>query len=173
MKDVHAETDRLIIRPWKPDECEWYVEHVDDKILRWTNEPEYVDPETWEAARLAQESSDEVRRSAITRRDDGTLLGNIGVRRNAASMEIFYWVGSEHRGHGVATEALVALSLATEEDYGLPLELRIGPNNFVSRNVAEKAGYRFAGYRDSCENCADEKGRVAVYRRLAPPPSTI
>ena len=165
MNEVHAESARLIVRPWKPDEVDWYIEHVDEKVLRWTNEPLYLDPEQWETARRLQEGSDEVRTAAITLRSDGELVGNIGVRRRERAMEISYWVASTHRGHGFASEALDAVSGVTEEEYGMPLELRIGPNNFASRTVAELAGYRFAGYRDSCDRCADEKGRVAVYRR--------
>lgn len=84
---------------------------------------------------------------AITRRDDGLLIGAIGLEIHLQHQraEVGYWIGREYWGNGYATEALRAVL-----DYGFSLGLqRIWAEHFAhnpaSGRVLQKAGMRHEG----------------------------
>lgn len=78
---------------------------------------------------------------------------------------ISYWVASEQRGKGYASEALAEMTrLAVESGWGRPIELEIHTENEGSIRTAKRAGYVFHEMRATCNACADETGRSAIYR---------
>ena len=85
---------------------------------------------------------------AIERREDGALVGAIGLRMERAHdrAELGYWIGVPYWGHGYATEAARAVVRYGFETEGLN---RIFAFHFVSNpasgRVLEKIGMRKEG----------------------------
>lgn len=83
---------------------------------------------------------------AIREREGGPLLGIVGWRR--AHGDIGYWLGAPHRGRGLMTEAVVAVTDWLALELGLTeiaWECVVG--NAASVAVARKAGFTFTGER--------------------------
>ncbi len=95
------------------------------------------------------------------------LVGKLGVEMHPESVELSYWIAAPFRGRGLATELLRAATEWAALSGPAVIELRIHPGNTASIGVAERVGYRFFGFECSCESCADDQGRVAVYRFVA------
>lgn len=76
--------------------------------------------------------------------DDGALLGCTGlshVDRSVNLANLGYWVGTPHRGRGVAsTAALLAARMGFEQLGFTRLEIVVLAHNLASRRVAEKLG---------------------------------
>jgi RimJ/RimL family protein N-acetyltransferase len=159
--DVH--TNRLLLRPWAEADAAWYVGAIDEEILHWTREPDDLTVEDWIAC-LPDVQSGRSQSAAIT--SDTALVGNMTVTQRRHAVEISYWISAEARGMGYASEALSATTDWVSDNLGpIPLYLEISPDNAASIAVAKRTGYTFSEYRLSTDRCADDLGRVAVYRR--------
>lgn len=158
--------ERVVLRPWRPEEASWYVAARDEEIFRWTTEPPDLTEEDVRTAMAAQADSPAVAGFAIAGPDD-ELLGNLAVERSAPEVaQVSYWVAPAARGRGAASEGVRLASEWAFRELGVSrLELEIHPDNLASRRVGERAGYRLAGWRRSCQSCAGPDGMVVVYRR--------
>lgn len=81
---------------------------------------------------------------------DGAVIGDIGIegiqRGPVLSGRAGYLVDREHRGRGIATEALRRLTLIAFGEMGLHrLEAGVLVSNVASQRVLEKAGFRRVG----------------------------
>ena len=86
---------------------------------------------------------------AITSKNDGALLGVAGLVPHAAAetVELGYWLGQRHWGHGFATEAAQAITRYAFEELGLPrLISGCFVENVGSRRVLAKIGFEETGY---------------------------
>ena len=103
----------------------------------------------------------------------GAAVGGIGYERGSDierySAEIGYWLGEEHWGRGIATEALERLThhLLVDEQvlrlFALPLA-----DNAASIRVLEKAGYEREGLlRSSCVKYGRPRDQL-LYARVNP-----
>jgi RimJ/RimL family protein N-acetyltransferase len=73
---------------------------------------------------------------------DGEVAGSISSWSNDGEREVTYWLGREHWGKGIATQALREfLELETER----PLHAAAAADNVASRRVLEKCGFRVVG----------------------------
>jgi RimJ/RimL family protein N-acetyltransferase len=70
---------------------------------------------------------------------DGTVAGNIGSWEQDGHRLLGYWVGREHWGRGVATEALAQF---VGEVTARPLYAHVAVHNVGSIRVLEKCGFR-------------------------------
>ena len=70
---------------------------------------------------------------------DGEVAGNVGSWEQDGERDVGYWVGREHWGKGVATEALRAFLSVLEER---PLFAYVVEHNVGSIRVLEKNGFR-------------------------------
>jgi RimJ/RimL family protein N-acetyltransferase len=70
---------------------------------------------------------------------DGTVAGNIGSWHQDGQQLLGYWVGREHWGRGVATEALGQF---LGEVPTRPLYAHVAVHNVGSARVLEKCGFR-------------------------------
>lgn len=78
----------------------------------------------------------------------GSLLGSVAVGLVEGGT-VGYWLRSEARGHGVMTEAVVAVVAWAEREHGLRrLQLTTHPGNVASQRVAERAGFVRTGIID-------------------------
>ena len=72
---------------------------------------------------------------------DGEVAGNIGSWSEDGVRLVGYWIGKEHWGKGVATQALTAfLQLVTER----PVYAHVARHNVGSIRVLEKCGFTLA-----------------------------
>lgn len=81
---------------------------------------------------------------------DGRAVGGVGLELmtdvNCRSAEIGYWLGTEHWGRGIATEAVTLVSDWAFSAFGLVRIFALPfAGNRASRRVLEKAGYALEG----------------------------
>ena len=70
---------------------------------------------------------------------DGQVAGTIGSWLQEGERLVGYWIGKEHWGKGVATQALAAfLDIVTER----PVRAHVAKHNAGSIRVLEKCGFR-------------------------------
>ncbi|OGM41353.1 acetyltransferase [Aspergillus bombycis] len=98
-----------------------------------------------------------------SRREDNIAIGSIGLKARDdvyyRTMEIGYWVGQDHWGKGIATEAISAMTAWAFENFAhvLKLEAEVYDGNEASQKVLVKAGYQFEGRR---RKAVEKKGVV-------------
>lgn len=155
-----VETERLVLRPWKPDDAVQLREALAESVahllpwIPWAT----AEPPTQEQTEALLETWLEQRRSganiiyAAFDAATGRLVGGIGLyaRVGPGALEIGYWLRTSEAGRGLATEATRALtaagfSLADVET----LEIHTDPDNRPSRRVPEKLGYTLVEVRRS------------------------
>jgi len=80
-------------------------------------------------------------------RESGALIGGIGWRdAGADEVELGYWLGADHRGVGLATEAArAALEAAFETTGAATVKACCRPINPASRGVLERCGFQWSG----------------------------
>ena len=89
---------------------------------------------------------------------DGHVVGNVVSFERSGKREIGYWIGREHWGKGIATEALAQfLPLVTER----PLYAVVARPNAASIRVLEKCGFTYEG---RIEGAPDEPAPLCLCR---------
>jgi RimJ/RimL family protein N-acetyltransferase len=127
----------------------------DDTLFEYMRDPESVwmaaftsedpsDRAAFDAWRSRNQSNDEVTMRAIT--CDGELVGSIASFVVDGDTEISYWIGREHWGQGIASQAL-AMFLSEVADR--LIRARAASDNIASRRVLEKAGFVVIGTEES------------------------
>jgi ribosomal-protein-alanine N-acetyltransferase len=125
--------------------------------------------EAWIAKQTARAENDQGVPFAITRREDGALMGDIGLVVDFTNerAEIGYWIGVPFWGHGYGTEAARAViaygfgTLGLNRIFGI-----IFTRNAASGRVLEKAGMKFEGVHRKHDKKWGELLDVAVYAIL-------
>lgn len=136
----------IILRRWREEDAERYVDARDEDVLRWTTEPRVLTAAAVKTAIQQNEQTPAFISMAIT--EYGTVIGNIALRSDGfdSAGEISYWLAPEGRGKGAATAAVrLFCSWAFET---LPLDrlwLKTFPGNVRSQATAERAGFRRTG----------------------------
>ncbi len=155
--------DGLALRPWRSSDAPALAAAwSDDAIATWL-----APPATSVAAAARWIDGWSARRDAGVALDlvidvDGTVAGELGwssfdPRRRAAL--VGYWVGPDHRGHGLAARVLRATSAWFFETLsGEALIAQCSPRNAASVRTAERAGYVHVG---------DQGGSAVYVRRRA------
>lgn len=154
MEPVTLTSERLLLRPFTPDDAEEVRAAVQDpQIRRWIPLPDpygiaeardfvgrYV-PEAWR--------DDTEYTFAVRPRDraDGPLLASVSLHHpRAGTWEVGFYTVREHRGNGYATEATRTLAHWAFTTLGCTrLEWRAEVGNTASRLVAEKTGFTLEG----------------------------
>jgi RimJ/RimL family protein N-acetyltransferase len=157
MEPTTLTTERLILRPFEPDDTEAvHTACQDPDIPRWTSVPS---PYTQEhaAAFTGQTSpdgwrTDRIYNFAVTTAGDGRLVGAMGLvrlellRPPERQAELGYWTAKEARRHGYTAEAALAVAHWAFRDLGVErLEWLAEAGNAGSRAVALKTGFRMEG----------------------------
>jgi RimJ/RimL family protein N-acetyltransferase len=157
MEPITLTTDRLVLRPFTPDDAAAvHAACQDPEIPRWTPVPspytnehaeEFVGvvcPDGWR--------NDTVYNLAVTTKDGGRLVGAMALVRLAElgapqrQAELGYWTAKEMRGLGYTVEAARAVARWAFEGLGVErLEWCAEAGNAGSRAVALKAGFRMEG----------------------------
>ena len=147
-------TERLILRPFRMADAADVQRLAGDyavaaTTLRIPHPYEDGMAEQWIATLEPAFEKREHIALAITVREDGALLGAVGLTPDVAnqSAELGYWIGKPYWGQGYATEAARALVRFGFERLGLN---RIYAHHFAhnpaSGRVLQKAGLSYEGY---------------------------
>jgi RimJ/RimL family protein N-acetyltransferase len=161
------ETARLVLRPYKRADLAFVPSLIGDwEVSRWLSRAPY--PYTMQDARHWLSLSRRIRwwrrglPYVITRRDDGAVMGGIGVSFD--DNEIGYWLGQAYWRQGYATEAVKGISDYVFANFGLDhLWAGVMQGNERSCHVLEKAGFEWKGMRRY--RLRDGEGDVLYYRR--------
>jgi len=92
---------------------------------------------------------------------EGQVAGYIGSWPQGGARLVGYWIGKEHWGKGVATQALAAfLHVVTER----PIHAHVVEHNVGSIRVLEKCGFSFEREEKAEGTGQDVVERVFVFR---------
>lgn len=157
MEPITLTTERLVLRPFSPDDADdVHAACQDHDIQRWTVVPspyERSDAEIFTSALSPRGwQDDSMYNFAVVLRDSGLLVGALGVNQRVlpGTYEVGYWTGKEHRGRGYTTEAVLASAHWSFTSLGADrLEWRAEVGNTPSRSVARRAGFRMEGEQRS------------------------
>lgn len=156
---VTLETERLLLRPFTPDDADAYAPIVgDEEVMRFIGNgrptPRAEVPELL-ARYAARWQSDGFSHFAIERTEDGALLGRVGfvfwdtdtwtVGSRAelgddSQIELGWLLGRAAWGRGYATEAAVAARAFARERGVTDLISLIHPDNVRSQALARRLG---------------------------------
>ena len=153
-KDIRTiETDRLLMRLFKQSDsknvsimCNNYNVYKSTLGLPYPYPIECAI--AWINSHEENYSSDKSYTFAITLKEDGKLLGCIGVsyHKNNRNGEIGYWISEEYWGNGYATEATKAIiEFAFKEKSYHKVYARHFASNPASGRVMEKCGMKLEG----------------------------
>ena len=168
------ESGIVTLRPWERADAVFVFEACQDtEIQRWTRVPSpytALDAATFIDRHARPQPEDDGAFFAITRTDNGELLGAISLHRidwAFRQAEIGYWIGPEARRQGVATTAVDALTTWGFRSLRLVVvELITAQQNLASQTVARKAGYTFSHVLpDECRDGAELVDGLAFARR--------
>lgn len=153
MAALDLRTSRLHLRPVRPDDARATAALMDDEIASYlTTWPPDMSPRQARARiavaeeRLAQREAVEL---AILRRSTEQLLGWISFIiecPGSGAATIGFWLGREHQGQGLMTEAAAAAIPAAADFLDVrALEAFVYPWNSASIALARKLGFRAVG----------------------------
>jgi len=152
-KQPELKTERLILRPFRPDDAPIVQKLAGDKAIADTtlNIPHpYEDgvAESWIAAHADNFEQGKIVTFAITVREEKLLVGSIAlaINKRFERAEMGYWIGKPYWNKGYCTEAAKALL-----KYGFE-ELKLNRifahylvRNQSSGRVMEKMGMKYEG----------------------------
>jgi RimJ/RimL family protein N-acetyltransferase len=123
----------------------------DDEVQRWVHVPSpytRADAEYFTTG-YAQDAAGSSELTLWAVRSEGSMLGVIELRHEPAdSATVGFWLGREHRGRGVMSEALQILVEYAFDSQGFDLQ-RIHwesfAGNLASATVARRNGFHFEG----------------------------
>jgi len=146
-------SERLVLRPFTPADAPDVTRYLSEAaVARQTLTVPHPYPEGAAAEFIGRHAADWTagKRAvwAITMRDDGTLVGAIGLHLVPAhrKAEVGYWIGVPAWGKGIATEAVRRVIAFGFDDLGLHrLDAQHYVENPASGRVMVKAGMRYEG----------------------------
>ncbi len=146
-------TDRLRLRPFEASDIEAIRELAGDvEVARNTlNIPhpyEEAHARSWVASHRGQLEREEAVTYAITLREEGTVVGAVGLILDPANerAELGYWIGRSYWGRGYATEAAREVVGWGFRTLGLHrVHASHFPRNPASGRILRKLGMRHEG----------------------------
>ncbi|KAE8377495.1 hypothetical protein BDV26DRAFT_281787 [Aspergillus bertholletiae] len=155
-----------LIRPFYPGDIEAIVKEGNNpEIARWLRS-RFPEPYTVEEAQAwiaIATSASPILDFVISRQEDNVAIGSIGLKAREdvyyRTMEIGYWLGQDHWGKGIATEALSAVTAWAFQTFThvLKVEAEVYDGNKASQRVLVKAGYELEARR---RKAIEKKGVV-------------
>jgi RimJ/RimL family protein N-acetyltransferase len=89
------------------------------------------------------------------------VVGHIASFERSGDLEVAYWIGKEHWGQGIATEAL---SQFLHHIKPRPLYARAAADNIASLRVLEKCGFRVTGHDKGFANARAQEIEEAILK---------
>ena len=149
-----VETDRLLIRPFKPDDAESILSNWagDEEVQKNYGEPVYDSLEKVQGLiqkYITAYNSDFTFRWAVIEKESGECIGQIAyflVDKAGSWGEIEYCIGRAYQGKGYATEATKAIIRYGFDKIGFnKVQICVRPSNIKSKKVIEKCGFEYEG----------------------------
>ncbi|HEU4456205.1 MAG TPA: GNAT family N-acetyltransferase [Longimicrobium sp.] len=141
-----------VLRPWRWDDREALVRHANDRSVWRGVRDSFPHPYTGSDADawLARAAGDPPPPWVFAIEVDGEACGTVGLTMRddiyRGSAELGYWLGAVHRGRGIATAAVRAVTAAALGEGGLiRVQAHVFSINPASARVLEKAGYEREG----------------------------
>lgn len=88
-----------------------------------------------------------------------SVVGSIARFERDGDTEVTYWIGREHWGRGIATQAL---ALLLEEIKTRPIHARAAKDNVASLRVLEKCGFTATGHDKGYANARNAEIEEAI-----------
>jgi RimJ/RimL family protein N-acetyltransferase len=86
---------------------------------------------------------------------DGQVVGSVSSYEDEGRPEVTYWIGRAYWGRGIATEAL--LDFLEHGNQVCFIYVRVATDNFGSRRVLEKCGFKTIGESRGFANARGEE----------------
>lgn len=146
------ETERLRLRPLRPDDLEALAEvYLDQRVMRWIGANTREDVEQELVLQAEHQAAHGWSFWAVEERATGRMIGDCGLQpleHRGPEVELGYDLHPDTWGRGLATEAARAVM---EQAFG-PLGVDrvvavVKPDHVASQRVLEKAGLARAGTR--------------------------
>jgi ribosomal-protein-alanine N-acetyltransferase len=150
--DFPLETDRLLIRPMRPEDAE-ALHEMDADPTTWR----FIGPQPpvsldWTRARIERQAARQAEHGfamwAVVDRASGRAIGDCGLQllEEGPEVELGYKLAGPARGRGIATEAAQGCLAAGFEQLGLERVVAVAwPGNAASQRVMEKLGMTLVG----------------------------
>ena len=149
-----AETERLVLRTWTPDDAEaafriW----GNQEVMRLTGSEPHDDLARTRRSLAAAErvqAETGMQLWAVVERQTGRVIGDCGFHAfEQGQLELAYHLVPDAWGRGYATEAARAALAYARDHLGAERVLAFHfPDNVTSRRVLEKLGFSRAGTQD-------------------------
>lgn len=144
------ETDRLIIRPWRPEDRPAFTALMSDPVVMQHVHGSLPYSETevdeWLGRQARQLAQHDVCMGAVIEKATGRLIGLSGTQPlgTTGDLEIGWIFEQKVWGHGYATEAGRAAMAHVLETLGRPRVVAIiDPDNQASKRVAARLGMHY------------------------------
>lgn len=166
-------TDRLIVRPVRPDDVDALMERRNDREVAEFQDWPLPCTRDYAEKIIAEDSEAPTPNSwwmaTIADRADAVVLGDISMRIGADGIAtIGYSLGRDHWGVGYATEALHAvMRWLFDEREVVRIDASIHPQNYRSAKMLENCGFEFVGVDRNA--LWDRHGRVDDERYCSTP----
>jgi RimJ/RimL family protein N-acetyltransferase len=170
-------TDRLLIRPFSPEDAASLTERRNDAAVAthqtWALPftAEQADRLIAEVVALEGPTRDDWWMAAVCNPDTAEVLGDLAVHLDTEgrTAEVGYTFGSAHWGHGFAVEAVERLVVHLFEDLGVTRVVgMLHPDNPASAMVLERTGFLFEGHTRSSTWVGDECSDDWIYGLTRP-----
>lgn len=164
----------LVLRPWREDDAPELVRAYGDPDIAYWHARALTHSEAvaWVRSRAERWQTELGADWAVTRAD--LLVGRAALRTIDLAegwAEVAYWVLPEHRGRGVASSAVDALTDWAFDGLGLHrLELLHSTGNPASCRIASRAGFVAEGVKRSAALHADGWHDMHLHALLADDP---
>lgn len=155
-QDLVLRTERLVLRPLEADDLDLIWPDISNPAISehmaWeahTERAQTVQFLEWEGSRIAE---DRGATWAIVK--DGTFCGIaslIGLLRTHRALtydkaELAYWLGTQHQGQGIATEAVARIMRYGFDELGLhKIFVSHFAVNDASKKLIQRLGFRYVG----------------------------
>ncbi|MDF2984557.1 MAG: hypothetical protein K0R50_67 [Eubacterium sp.] len=151
------ETDRLILRPWKPEDLNDFYEYAKNpNVGPAAGWPPHKNKEISEKILQDFIEDDEVR--AVVLKENSKVIGSLGVHQDAKRIGINarmigYVLSENYWGKGLISEAVKEVLRHLFEDEKLDIvSCYHFPFNSRSKRVIEKCGFKYEGtLRSACK----------------------
>jgi len=170
MSDFVFETPRLRCRRWAPEDLVALMAVYGDRdAMRWVGDGEpltHDECERWLDVTARNYAQRGYGMFALEERASGRVVGFVGLVHpgGQAQAEVKYAFAREHRGRGLATEAVRAMLDSAQVRFGIAeVVATVAPGNLASQRVLAKAGMRLRE-----ERANDDGSRTLVYAWMAP-----
>lgn len=157
-KDLHIETERLLIRPYIISDALAIKKAIDESLsellpfMPWAkNEPEPIEEKVERIKKWSEEIENNQNYTlGIFDKKSGEFIGSTGIHtlrsKDRLNFHIGYWCHTKHTGKGYITESSRALT-----DFGFKhfnaerMEIHCEVDNTKSAAIPERLGYNLEG----------------------------